>query len=125
VRHGDDQSGFGPLLEAVLFAAEQHRTQVRKDAAKTPYINHPVAVAAVLGTYGRVNDRAMLMAAYLHDTIEDTGVRGETLEAQFGSDVRRLVEEVSDDKSLEKDERKRLQIAHAPSLRSGLGFLNG
>jgi guanosine-3',5'-bis(diphosphate) 3'-pyrophosphohydrolase len=65
------------------------------------------------------------MAAYLHDTIEDTGVRGETLEAQFGSDVRRLVEEVSDDKSLEKDERKRLQIAHAPSLRSGLGFLNG
>lgn len=116
MQYGDDQSDCGPLLEAALFAGEQHRTQTRKDAGKTPYINHLVAVAAVLGTYGRVNDHATLMAAYLRDTIEDTGACGDTLEERFRADVRRLVEEVSDDKSLPKEERKRRQIAHAPSL---------
>ncbi len=46
----------------------------------------------------------------LHDTIEDTATSAEELEGEFGEDVRRLVEEVSDDKSLPKMERKRLQV---------------
>jgi (p)ppGpp synthase/HD superfamily hydrolase len=57
-----------------------------------------------------------LMAAILHDTVEDTGSTFAELEETFGHDVRLLVEEVTDDQRLPNDERKRLQIAHAPQL---------
>src|SRR6185436_9545412 len=57
-----------------------------------------------------------LQAAILHDTIEDTQTTAEELESRFGAEVRRLVEEVSDDQRLPKAERKRLQIEHAPHL---------
>jgi GTP diphosphokinase / guanosine-3',5'-bis(diphosphate) 3'-diphosphatase len=59
-----------------------------------------------------------LVAALLHDAIEDAGVTGEELEQRFGRRVRDLVEEVSDDKCLPNEERKRLQIEHAPSTSS-------
>jgi guanosine-3',5'-bis(diphosphate) 3'-pyrophosphohydrolase len=116
VQNGGTPSDVQRLLEAVQFAAVQHTMQRRKDADSTPYINHPIAVAAVLNTFGGVSDPVTLMAAYLHDTIEDTGARAEKLEALFGAEIRRLVEEVSDDKGLPKDKRKELQIAHAPFL---------
>ncbi len=50
-------------------------------------------------------------AAVLHDTIEDTATTGDELEREFGGEVRRVVEELSDDKSLPKMERKRLQVS--------------
>lgn len=62
---------------------------------------------------GGVTDPVTLAAAVLHDTIEDTETTGEELERQFGSEVRRIVEELTDDKSLPKEVRKRLQIEHA------------
>lgn len=55
------------------------------------------------------------MAAVLHDTVEDTETTPEELEARFGREVRGLVLEITDDKSLPKEDRKRLQIEHAPS----------
>ena len=58
----------------------------------------------------------LLQAAILHDTIEDTQTTPEEIERAFGKRVRRLVEEVTDDKKLPKAERKRLQIEHAPAL---------
>ena len=61
----------------------------------------------------------ILQAALLHDTIEDTHTTPEEIEEQFGSEVQGLVEEVTDDKSLPKLERKRLQVAHAPQLSEG------
>ena len=61
-----------------------------------------------------MSDPVLLQAAILHDTIEDTDTTGEELESHFGAIVRRIVEEVSDDKHLPKQERKRLQIEHAP-----------
>lgn len=104
------------LLRALEFSAARHRDQRSKDREASPYINHPIEVASVLANVGGVDDLATLVAAVLHDTIEDTRTSGEDLEAHFDRDVRRLVEELSDDKSLPKAERKRLQIAQAPGL---------
>jgi len=60
------------ILKACEFAAEKHRNQRRKDQARTPYINHPLAVARVLAEEGGVKDADILAAAILHDTLEDT-----------------------------------------------------
>lgn len=102
------------LLRAATFAADKHRHQRRKDAAASPYINHPLAVACLLALEAEVRDEALLSAALLHDTVEDTETTPEELEEVFGATVRGLVEEVTDDKSLPKNERKALQIDHAP-----------
>ena len=104
------------LLTALHFAADKHRDQRRKSREACPYINHPIEVAEILSRVGGVTDLATLQAAILHDTIEDTQTSGDELEARFGVEVRRLVEEVSDDQRLPKAERKRLQIEHAPHL---------
>ncbi len=63
-------------------------------------INHPIAVAEVLARVAGVTDLAMLQAAILHDTIEDTQTTAQELDEQFGQEVRLLVEELTDDKSL-------------------------
>lgn len=102
------------LLAAASFAADKHRHQRRKDGDATPYINHPLAVAHLLAVVGGVTDPDILIAALLHDTIEDTATTSAELDAAFGETVRRLVEELTDDKSLPKAERKRLQVEHAP-----------
>ena len=101
------------LLTAVDFAAEKHRAQRRKSGEFVPYINHPIRVARLIAEVGGVEDEDVLMAAVLHDTLEDTETTREELRAAFGPVVLGLVEEVTDDKSLPKAERKRLQIAHA------------
>jgi guanosine-3',5'-bis(diphosphate) 3'-pyrophosphohydrolase len=101
------------LLKAIAFAADKHRHQRRKDAEASPYINHPIAVATVLAAESDVSDEVMLIAAALRDTVEDTQTTIGELEEQFGSEVAGLVRELTDDKSLEKAERKRLQIEHA------------
>jgi len=106
----------GVLLQALSFAAERHKEGKRKGTGGTPYINHPIEVAMILATDGHVDDEAILVAAVLHDTVEDTSTTFQELEARFGAEVRRLVEEVTDDQHLPKTERKRLQIEHAPHL---------
>jgi guanosine-3',5'-bis(diphosphate) 3'-pyrophosphohydrolase len=58
----------------------------------------------------------VLMAAVLHDTLEDTQTTPEELETRFGAEVRALVEEMTDDKRLPAAERKRLQIEHSPHI---------
>lgn len=102
-----------PLLRAAAFAARKHARQRRKNAAADPYINHPIEVAELLSRHG-VADPATLQAALLHDTVEDTETTPEELEAEFGPEVRAVVLECTDDKTLSKAERKRLQIARAP-----------
>ena len=106
----------GQLLRAVLFSAHKHRGQRRKDEDASPYINHPIEVAELMANIGGVSDLPALMAAILHDTVEDTRSTFLELEEAFGHDVRLLVEEVTEDKNLPKDERKRLQIEHAQQL---------
>ena len=98
------------LLKAIAFAADKHRHQRRKDAEASPYINHPIEVATVLAVEGQVDDDTTLVAAALHDTVEDTETTFAELEELFGREVTDLVREVTDDKSLGKMERKNLQI---------------
>lgn len=103
------------LLRALDFAAVKHRDQRRKGAEASPYINHSIQVARILADAG-VSDIATLQAAILHDTIEDTQTTPAELEHSFGHVVRTLVDEVTDDKRLPKEERKRRQIEAAASL---------
>ena len=103
------------LLSALDFAAQRHGTQRRKDPAETPYINHVIEVAAILARNG-VTDRTALLASILHDTIEDTDTTADELAELFGPEVRDVVLEVTDDKSLPKEVRKELQVEHAPTL---------
>jgi guanosine-3',5'-bis(diphosphate) 3'-pyrophosphohydrolase len=111
--HNNDPQAL--LLEAIAFAAEKHRHQRRKDAEASPYINHPIALASLLKREG-VDDVAILCAALLHDTIEDTNTTADELRVLFGEIVTSVVLEVTDDKSLDKAERKRLQVQHAHAL---------
>jgi len=103
----------GILLRAVEFAAERHRDQRRKGIDASPFINHPIRVASMIANIGKITDLPVLVAAILHDTIEDTCTTEKELETSFGSEVLRIVLEVSDDKSLPTKERKRLQVEHA------------
>jgi guanosine-3',5'-bis(diphosphate) 3'-pyrophosphohydrolase len=104
------------LLDAIAFAAAKHRNQRRKDAEASPYINHPLQLAHVLATEGGVSDLKTLMAAVLHDTVEDTETTYEELVTHFGRRVADVVMEVTDDKMLPKVERKRRQVEHAPHV---------
>jgi guanosine-3',5'-bis(diphosphate) 3'-pyrophosphohydrolase len=106
----------GMFIKAVAFAAEKHRNQRRKDADASPYINHPIALANVLANEGNEGDVTVLCAAVLHDTIEDTQTTADELGELFGDAVTSIVLEVTDDKSLDKDVRKKLQVEHARCL---------
>ena len=107
------------LLQAVSFSAQKHRLQRRKGADGDPYINHPVEVANLLANVGKVEDFDILIAAILHDTIEDTETTKEEITKLFGERVCGMVLEVTDDKSLPKATRKLKQIEHAPHISDG------
>lgn len=104
------------LITALAFAADKHRNQRRKDADASPYINHPIALANLLLNEAGVEDQRVLVAAILHDTIEDTDTTEQELVKHFGKDIADIVLEVTDDKALPKAERKRLQIEHAAHI---------
>ena len=107
------------VLKAAQFAALKHRDQRRKDVEASPYINHPISVARVIAEVGGVDDPEILVAALLHDTLEDTDTSSEELDEEFGERVRKLVEEVTDDKGLPKGARKERQIDHAANISQG------
>jgi guanosine-3',5'-bis(diphosphate) 3'-pyrophosphohydrolase len=109
-------ASLGLLFGVLAFAAHKHRAQRRKDKEASPYINHPIALADVLANEGGVDDPVVLCAAVLHDTIEDTETTCEELQERFGKEIAEVVMEVTDDKNLDKAERKALQVAHAHKL---------
>lgn len=106
-------------LSAVLAAADQaaawHRDHRRKGAGQEPYINHLLEVARLVSEATGGADPDLVIAALLHDAIEDCGVTEAEIAARFGADVAALVAAVTDDKSLPKAERKRLQVETALS----------
>jgi guanosine-3',5'-bis(diphosphate) 3'-pyrophosphohydrolase len=104
------------LLQAVNFAADKHRDQRRKNVEASPYINHPIQVAELIARIGEVDDLVVLMAAVLHDTVEDTETSLNELENVFGLEVSDLVAEVTDDKSLSKAQRKKEQVKHTATM---------
>jgi len=107
------------VARALDFAARKHAGQRRKGQAAEPYVNHLADVARMVAEATGGKDAVAVVAALLHDTIallhdtiEDTGTTRQELE--FGPEVAALVAEVTDDKTLPKAERKRLQVVHAP-----------
>lgn len=107
-------SGYALITRAADFAARAHAEQRRKDAARTPYINHLIEVAHLLAEANA--DENLVAAGYLHDTVEDTLITPAMLEVEFGEDITTLVMAATDDKALSSIERKRRQIEHAPHL---------
>jgi GTP diphosphokinase / guanosine-3',5'-bis(diphosphate) 3'-diphosphatase len=122
----EPQSALARVVDAIAFAANAHRFQSRKDDPPTPYINHPVALVHLLTVEAGIDDPDVLCAAALHDYLEDCcGGEGQPtvaagralLHERFGPTVLAFVEAVTDDKTLPKQERKRLQVeraGHAP-----------
>jgi (p)ppGpp synthase/HD superfamily hydrolase len=113
------ESPIVALARAYNFAAASHVNQRRKGEAAEPYMNHLTEVAELVATATHATDPEIIIAAVLHDTVEDTGVTLAELEAQFGARVAALVSEVTDDKSLPKDVRKKLQVEHAANASRG------
>jgi guanosine-3',5'-bis(diphosphate) 3'-pyrophosphohydrolase len=111
------------ILKALVYSADRHRNQFRKGADRAPYINHPIQVANLLVNEGCEKDQVLLTATILHDVVEDT-VKGkkekkkliEDIRGKFGEEVLSVTLEVTDDRSLSKKERKRMQVVHAPAL---------
>jgi guanosine-3',5'-bis(diphosphate) 3'-pyrophosphohydrolase len=110
------QSDIQSFIAAAAFAADRHRDQRRKGVEASPYINHPIAVANVLANEGAVSDVPTLLAALLHDTIEDTRTTADEIVAHFGAETATVVLEVTDDKTLPKEARKRQQVEHAAGI---------
>jgi (p)ppGpp synthase/HD superfamily hydrolase len=102
------------VLRAADAAARWHVHQRRKGAAAKPYINHLLEVAMLVAEATDGKDPELFVAALLHDAIEDQEVPRSVIAEGFGAGVADVVEEVTDDKGLEKQERKRLQIERAP-----------
>ena len=101
------------IMRAVHFASIAHKDQRRKGDGQEPYINHPIAVAAYVMCE---EDEALIIAALLHDVVEDCGVSLDEIAHSFGGEVAAIVNEVTDDKSLPQNVRKELQVQHGGRL---------
>ena len=101
------------VMRAAQFAADRHKAQRRKGAAREPYVNHVLEVAMLLAQASDGKDPDLVVAGLLHDLVEDQGVSADEVATKFGVGVAALVLEVTEDKSLPTAERRRLQIAHA------------
>ena len=91
---------YNKIKEAFLFAKDKHKNQLRKNGSL--YINHPIMVANYVDRYYYSTDNYedMKVAAYLHDTVEDTDTTINEIEERFGSYVAYLVLGVTNDNEL-------------------------
>ena len=102
------------VMEAADAAAKWHVHQRRKGPGQEPYMNHLLEVASLVATATDGKDTELVIAAMLHDAIEDQEVLEELILRRWGRVVLELVREVTDDKSLPKPERKQKQLENAP-----------
>lgn len=104
------------FIEACMFATRKHGAQRRKAVSRTvvPYVVHTFEAAQILTECG-VTDEDVLIAAVLHDTLEDTDTTKDDLSFKFGERVLSIVEEVTDDPSIEREAQKQVQIKAAPT----------
>jgi guanosine-3',5'-bis(diphosphate) 3'-pyrophosphohydrolase len=101
------------VCEAAELAARRHNGMARKGRANEPYINHLAEVANLLSTATDGADAELVAAGWLHDCLEDTETTREELAQKFSERVASLVVECTDDMSLPKNERRRLQVVNA------------
>lgn len=102
-----DPRSISDIYKATIFGANAHKGQKRKSGED--YIYHPVAVARILGEM-RMDSRT-IMAAILHDVVEDTDTTVKQLEKKFGRDIAHLVDGVSKISHLEQTSRKHAEAA--------------
>jgi len=102
------------VLRAADTAARWHVHQRRKGIAQEPYINHLLEVASLVAEATSGSDATLVIAGLLHDAVEDQEVPVEMIAREFGKPAADIVMEVTNDKTLPKDERKRKQIETAP-----------
>src|SRR5580704_16297322 len=107
------------VSEAAELAARRHNGMARKGRGNEPYINHLAEVANLLSTATDGADAELVAAGWLHDIVEDTDTTSEELARKFSERVASLVVEVTDDMSLPKSERRRLQVSDAPHKSPG------
>jgi guanosine-3',5'-bis(diphosphate) 3'-pyrophosphohydrolase len=100
---------FSDVQDAVAFAARAHDGQYRKDGA-TPYISHVLRVCLIVRDLFAFDDPRMLIAAVLHDTIEDTTTDFDDIEERFGREIATWVAYLTKDKRLPDDERERAYL---------------
>jgi antitoxin component of MazEF toxin-antitoxin module len=100
-RHEHDAS----LMSAIRFASLHHAHQKRKSSDE-PYLNHLIEVTQLIKFYEPTSDETTLIAAILHDIVEDTRVTIESLEFLFGSEVSKLVSELTCANSSNSDDKK-------------------
>jgi (p)ppGpp synthase/HD superfamily hydrolase len=105
------------IQDALEMAREAHAGQIRNGSGGMPYIEHLIAVAALLAEHG-FGEEAQA-AALLHDVVEDSEVSVEQVRERFGEPVAGLVEALTDDESIEpyerrKDEHRRRVAAAGP-----------
>lgn len=107
---GPGEKTYRPLLEAASFTARAHRDQLRKDG-QTPYAAHPFRVCLVVRDVFGIDDRQVLTAALLHDTVEDTTTDYEDIEERFGAEMAGWVAALSKDKRLAEPEREAAYVS--------------
>lgn len=112
------------LAPAWKFSAERHVKQKRKGEAQEPCGNHLAEAAELVATATEGRDANLVAAAVLHDTVEDTATLLTELASVFNADIADLVAEVTDDKRLSKEERKRRQVEHAAAKSVRAKMLN-
>ena len=101
------------VLRAADAAARWHVRQRRKGSAQEPYISHLLEVASLVAEATHGKDPDLVVAALLHDAIEDQEVPRELIEREFGKRVVEVVSQVTDDKTLPKEKRKETQVKTA------------
>ena len=107
------------IQHAIKFANQVHRGQIRKGKPDEAYFLHPLSVGLILARVGGTEDQ--IVAGILHDTIEDCEPYGsitkELIEKEFGSDVARMVNDVTEqDKLLPWAERKKMALDHMKNM---------
>jgi|GEM_PF-1284900 len=121
VDYAEESGGHFPIdkvLQAMVDATAHHAGQYRK-AEHVPYIIHPLRVCRNLWDEAHVRAPDVIIAALLHDSVEDTSMTLEDLEAKYGKGVALIVNDVTNDPNLDSEANKQRQVDHAPYLSVG------
>jgi len=102
------------IKKAIQFITEKHVGQIRRDS-KLPYITHPINVMNRLISHN-ITDVDILVAALLHDTLEDTDTTYDEIADIFNDDIAELVHELTNDPNITKADKLQYQLTKIPTI---------